>query len=196
MKMQSLSCQLLSLAFSALGLMCTPAAAANQVVELSSLNESVVLSTPFSGGDVLIIDSLVTDETGSLMQQITFTVGPGVNQLRGQAVFTIGPVAGPGPQLVAPNFEIFNEANVLVVTDQIVGLMGSYQITNIPFTTIGAGAYRAVFTGAAIRETQFDATLTFLPVPEASRFSMMVAGLIVLGGFIARRRGASLKGAA
>ena len=48
-------------------------------------------------GDTLLLNTLVTTETGPLTQEVTFTLAAGVNALLGQAAWEISTAAGPGP---------------------------------------------------------------------------------------------------
>ena len=72
---------LMSLLAGVLSLPCGGAWAATQSLAINiALSFTDTLSTPFFGGDTLLLDTLITDgSTGPLSQIVTFTLGPGVS---------------------------------------------------------------------------------------------------------------------
>jgi hypothetical protein len=76
------------------------------------------LSTPFFGGDTLLLDTLITDgSTGPLSQIVTFTLAPGVTSAIGEAAWLVS-TATVRPRLVRVNIDMVNAAtNALVFTD-------------------------------------------------------------------------------
>lgn len=165
------------------------AQAATQAVEFNVLNASATLPTPFQTGDVLQLDTLVTGQTGALLQTITFTVGASVISLGGQAVWEIDTAAGTGPRLTGVNIDIFNNAtNALVTSDSFTGTLGGFAVSTFS-SAIGPGVYRMVATGTGVRDSVLDATLTFAGVvPEPGTYALMLAGLGVVGLMARRRR--------
>lgn len=164
------------------------ALAATQVVQFNVLNASATLATPFLSGDVLLLDTLVTGQTGALLQTITFTLGAGVGALGGQAVWEIDTAAGTGPRLLGVNIDIFNNAtNALVASDSFAGTLGGFAVSTFS-GAIGPGTYRMVVTGTGVRDSVLDATLTFAAVvPEPGTYGLMGAGLALVA-LLARRR--------
>jgi hypothetical protein len=163
--------------------------AATQVVTFNVLNASATLGSPFDGGDNLRLNTLVTSEVGSLVQSITFTVGPDVGSLVGEAAWEVSSSTGTGPRLVGVNIDIFDASNTLVTSDSFQGVLGGFAVSTFA-SAIGPGTYRIVATGTAEREASLDATLSFVNVvPEPQTLMLMFAGLGVIGYIAARRRG-------
>lgn len=165
------------------------ALATTQAVEFNVLNASATLPAPFLAADVLQLDTLVTTQTGALLQTITFSVGAGVSSLAGQAVWEIDTATGSGPRLIGVNIDIFNASNALVTSDSFVGTLGGFAVSTFA-SAIGPGTYRMVATGTGVRDSVLDATLSFVgAVPEPGTYGLMLAGLGLLG-LRARRRNA------
>lgn len=164
------------------------AQATTQAVTFNVLNASATLATPFLAGDNLRLDTLVTTQTGALLQSITFTVGAGTGSISGQASWEIDTATGNGPRLIGVNLDVFNAANTLVVSDSFAGTLSGFALSSFASTVIGPGTYRLVATGTGVRDSSLDVTLSFAPVPEPGTVALMLAGLGVVG-FMARRRG-------
>ena len=161
-----------------------PAHAATKVVEFNVLNATAMLPTPFAAGDTLILDTTVTQETGPLSQTITFTLGSGITGLTGRAAWEVSPAAGLGPRLTGVNIDIFNAANTLVLSDTFAGVLGGFAISTLN-GPIGPGTYHLVATGTAVRDTVLDFSIS--AVPEPGNYSMLLAGLGVVGLLMRRR---------
>ena len=164
--------------------MALPAQAVTTVVEFNVLNATATLPTPFVSGDTLMLDTTVTQQTGPLLQSITFTLGAGVTGLVGRAAWEISTAAGPGPRLVGVNIDILDAGNNLVFSDTFAGVLGGFAISSLS-GAIGPGTYHLVATGTAVRDAVLD--LAISAVPEPGPYALLLAGLGV-GGMLARRR--------
>jgi hypothetical protein len=167
-----------------------PAVAATKVVALNVLSATVTLPTPLLGGDSLILDTLVSPQTGALLQTINFLVGAGVTSLSGDAVWQISTAAGLGPRLIGVNLDVFNNTtNTLVVSDSNVIVAGAFAVSKFNATALTPGSYRLVATGTGVRDSVLDVTLNYAGVvPEPGTIGMMLAGLGAVGFMAARRR--------
>jgi hypothetical protein len=164
--------------------------AVTQAVSFNVLNATATLPTPLLAGDNLVLDTLVTTQTGALLQTINFTVGAGVASLTGQAAWEIDTATGTGPRLTGVNIDIFNAANVLVTSDTFVGTLGGFAVSTFA-SSIGPGTYRLVATGTGVRDSVLDVSLSFAAVvPEPGTYAMMIAGLGLVGLLARRRRAA------
>jgi len=163
------------------------AQAATQAVTLNVLNAAVTLPTPFLAGDNLRLDTLVTTQTGSLQQTITFSLGAGVGSFSGQAAWEVGTAAGTGPRLIGVNLDVFDISNALVASDSSVVVANGFATSSFASTVINPGVYRLVATGTGVRDSSLDVTLSFAPVPEPGTLAMLLAGLGVVG-LLARKR--------
>jgi hypothetical protein len=163
------------------------AQATTQAVTFNVLNASATLPTPFLAGDNLRLDTLVTTQTGSLLQTITFTVGAGVGSLTGEAAWEISSAGGTGPRLIGVNIDVFDAFNTLVVSDSGVVTANGFATSTFAATALGPGVYHMVATGTGVRDSSLDVTLSFAAVPEPGTYGLMLAGLGVVG-LLARRR--------
>lgn len=155
--------------------------ATTQPVLFNVLNASATLATPFAGGDNLRLDTLVTTQTGALLQQITFTLAAGVSSLTGRAAWEVAPLTETGPRLTGVNIDIFDAgSNVLVTSDSFQGLLGEFAISSFD-SAIGPGTYRLVASGTGVRDSSLDVSLSFVgSVPEPQTYAMLLAGLGVI----------------
>ncbi|MEO6281351.1 FxDxF family PEP-CTERM protein [Roseateles sp.] len=161
-----------------------PAQAMTRVVELNVLNATAMLTTPIASGDTLLLDTTVTQETGPLTQSITFTLGAGVTSLTGFASWQISTATGPGPRLTGVNIDVFDSMNTLVLSDAFTGSLGGFAMSSLN-GPVGAGTYRMVATGTAVRDAVLNISVS--AVPEPGVYAMLLAGLGVVG-LRARRR--------
>jgi hypothetical protein len=167
-----------------------PSQAATQAVKLDVLNAIVTLPTPFLGGDTLVLDTLVTTQTGALSQTVNFTVGASVIAVSGDAVWQISTAAGSGPRLIGVNLDVFNNTtNLLVVSDSAPAVVGGFAVSSFAATALGPGSYRLVATGTGVRDSVLNLSLNFAAVPEAGTLALMLAGLAAMTGIAARRQG-------
>ena len=148
-------------------------------VFFGNLNASATVATPLGSGDTLIMDTVVTTETGALSQSITFTVASGVVSVEGFAAWEATSSSSLGPRLVGVNIDIFDAGNNLVVTDTFAGVLASFAHSTIT-SAIGPGTYRVVVTGTGERDSVFDLSLTFAAVPEPATAGLLLAGLGLL----------------
>ena len=169
----------------AFGALIHNANATTQVVTFNLLNASTTLGTPFSAGDTLLVNTLVTTETGALSQSVTFTVGAGVTSFTGNAAWE---VSTPGPRLSGVNIDLFSSSNTLVATDTFLGVLGGFALSTFD-NPIGPGTYKLIATGTGVRESSLDVSLSFIgtPVPEPETCAMLLAGLGLLG-FVTMRK--------
>jgi hypothetical protein len=174
----------LATAASCAAIAAVPAHADTMTVEFNVLNAAATLNTPFAAGDSLILDTLVTQETGALSQSITFTVAAGVTSLVGQAVWAVSTAAGPGPRLVGVNIDIFDAGNNVVLSDSFSGVLGGFAISTFN-GAIGPGTYRMVAVGNGVRDSVLDVAISM--VPEPGTYALMLGGLGAVG-LLARRR--------
>ncbi len=164
------------------------AQATTRVVTFDVLNGSATLPLAFSAGDTLRLNTFVSDETGALNQQITFSVAAGVGSFLGRAAWEISTAAGPGPRLIGVNIDVFGAGNVLVGSDSGVAVNNGFATSSLG-DAIGPGIYTLKATGTAVREASLDMTLSFIAaVPEPQTYALMLAGLTMIGLLSARRR--------
>ena len=152
-------CKWVAVALMACGGFVPAAQAETQAVIFNVLNASATLPTPFLGGDNLRLDTLVTTETGPLLQTITFTVGAGVDSFIGEAAWEISTATGTGPRLIGVNIDIFDSSNTLVASDTFVGVLGGFAHSTFD-SLIGPGTYTMKATGTAVRDASLDVTLS------------------------------------
>jgi hypothetical protein len=158
--------------------------AATQSLTINSLSFTDTLATPFSLGDTLLLDTLITDgSTGPLSQSVTFTVGPGVGGAIGEAAWLVS-TPNLGPRLVGVNIDILNSSNVPIFTDTnttVTNRVATSAISGV----LTPGTYKLVATGNAIRDVSFDVSVSFVPEPE--NVVLLVAGLLLVAFAWSRR---------
>ena len=173
---------------------------ATQSVAINSLSFAATLSTPFGGGDTLLLDTLITDgSTGPLSQVVTFTIAPGVTGAIGEATWLVS-TPTEGPRLIGVNIDVLNSSNAIVFTDTnttVINRVATSVLDSVDSVSglavpLPAGTYKLVAVGNAIRDVSFDITLRFdglaSPAPEPGIIAMLAAGLGAMAWVLKRRR--------
>lgn len=169
------------------GMLAQSASAETQSVFFNRLNETATVLPALAGSDTLFVDTLVTQETGSLAQDVTFTVGAGVTSFSGTAAWLVTPAASSGPRLVGVNIDVLDSTKTVVFSDTFQGLLANFAHSTLG-GSIGPGTYTLSTTGNGVRDSSLDISLTFAgAVPEPQTWALMLAGLATVG-FIGHRR--------
>jgi hypothetical protein len=191
---------LMSLLIGVISLLCSSGWATTQSLTINSLSLTDTLSTSFSGGDTLLLDTLITNgSTGPLSQSVTFTVGPGVIEAIGEAAWLVS-TSTLGPRLVGVNIDVINTAtNAVAFTDDNVTVTNRVATSTLdsftpqdPVGPLAPGTYKLVATGGAVRDVSFDISLSFVRdpsfVPEPETVIMLITGLGAVAFAVRRRR--------
>ena len=148
-------------------------------------------SVPLGNGDTLVLNSLVTSETGSLSQSITFTFAADV-AFSGDAARTLSAAAGPGPRLIGVNIDVLDASNALVMSDTFEGVLAGTAQSSF-LGNLAAGTYRLVATGNGVRDASLDLAPSFVgstvAVPEPETWALTMLGLGARGMAARRRKG-------
>ncbi|MDC8757688.1 FxDxF family PEP-CTERM protein [Janthinobacterium fluminis] len=175
------------------GLIGAAAQAETQSVFYQHLNSTAVIANPLLANDTLFIDTF-TPERGALRQITTFTVGAGVTSFTGHAAWLVSTPADAGPRLVGVNIDLFDTSNTLIQSDSFAGVLAGFAHSTIS-GLLGPGTYTLVATGTGQRDSSLDISLT-LAVPEPATYTMLLAGLGIVGYALRRRIGRGSAGAA
>ena len=148
---------------------------------ITSSLASATVATPLVLNDKLLVDSLVTTESGALLQTVTFTLASGVTGITGNAAWNT-----VGPQLTGVNIDILSgtTGTTVVASDTFAGTVGGIAVSTFN-SLLSPGTYRLVATGTAGSTSSLDIAIT--AVPEPGTMGLLLAGLgsVVL---LARRR--------
>jgi len=161
------------------------AQADTQVVKYGNLVANAVVATPLLAQDSLVVDTFTT-ERGALSQTTTFTVGDGVEYFSGNAAWLVNTANDFGPRLTGVNIDLFDATNTLLQSDTFVGVLGGFAHSTFG-GLLGPGTYTMVASGAGIRDSLLDISLT-MAVPEPETYAMLLAGLGLVGLGLWRRR--------
>jgi hypothetical protein len=137
-----------------------PVFAGSDAVTFNSLTASASAASVVTVGSNLLLNTLVTGDTGALLQTINFNVGAGVTAFTGSAAWEVTPAADTGPRLTGVNIDIFDAFNSLVASDTFAGLSGGFAISTFA-GGLTPGAYRLVATGTGVRASSLDVSLSF-----------------------------------
>jgi PEP-CTERM motif len=155
------------------------AAATTQVVSFNRLIESATVAPALQSGDALVLDTLVTQETGALMQSITFTLATAFS-LQGEAAWEVSTSGGSGPRLVGVNIDVLDSSNSVVLSDTFAGVLAGF--AHSTFTgDIAPGTYTLVATGTGERASSLDVSMTVqAPAPEPATYGLLLSGIGLL----------------
>ena len=162
------------------------ASAAVQSVNYGNLVASATVATPLNVGDTLFLNTFTTETggPGSLHEETTFTVGPGVGSFLGRAAWEVG--GANEPNLGGVNIRILDASSTVVADDTVAGVLAGFaQSTFGPGATplsLGPGTYTLIATGNGNRASSLDISLTFAQaIPEPTTIAMLIAGIGLLG---------------
>jgi hypothetical protein len=155
------------------------AAATTQVVSFNRLTESATVAPALQGGDALVLDTLVSQETGSLLQTITFTLASAFN-LQGEAAWEVNTAGGSGPRLVGVNIDLFDSSNSLVLSDTFAGVLAGFAHSTFS-GDVAPGTYTLVATGTGLRASSLDVSMGVqAPAPEPATYGLLLSGIGLL----------------
>jgi len=160
--------------------------AATQVVNYGNLNATATVATELNAGDTLFLNTFTT-ETGALLEETTFTIGPDVGTFSGRAAWEVSALVGNDPRLVGVNIDILDASNTVVFSDTFAGVLAGFAHSTF-LGNIAPGIYKVVATGTGVRDSSLDISLTFAPIPEPAAIAMMIAGLLAVGALSQRKR--------
>jgi hypothetical protein len=183
--------------------LCSGGWAATQPLTINALSFTDTLSTPFFGGDTLLLDTLITDgSTGPLSETVTFTLGSGVTAAIGEAAWLVT-TSTLGPRLIGVNIDVldaatnavlFSDTNTSVTNRVATSALDSVDsVTGLPLP-LPAGTYKLVATGVAVRDVSFDVSLSFIGDPGARVVSepetifVLIPGLATVAFALRRKR--------
>lgn len=170
------------------------ATAPTPTVFFDQLTDTRGVTPTLGAGDTLIVDSLVTTETGALSQTVEFTLASGVDGLSGQAAWIVSP-GDTGPRLIGVNIDVFDASNVLVGSDSFAGVLATFARSTFDID-LGPGTYRLVATGTGVRDASLDIALNVggvpvdvpVGVPEPGTLALLAFGIGGFGMAMRRRR--------
>jgi hypothetical protein len=167
-------------------LLAQPAFSATQSVHYANLTDSAVFATPVTPGDNVFVDTFTT-ERGSLRQSTTFTLDSEAD-FNGLAGWIIDTADGQGPRIIGVNIDIFDASDILVASDDFVGVFGGFAHSRF-HSSLNPGTYTLVATGNVVRDASLDISLSFTtPVPEPAAYGMLLSGLGALAMLARQRR--------
>lgn len=112
-------------------------------------------------GESLLVDTLVTSQTGALAHTVNFVPAPGVDRFIGDLVWMISDAAGSGPRLTGVNVDVFDANGTLVASDTFVGTLAGFAHSTLS-GTLGVGIHRIVVTGTAVRDASMGISLSMV----------------------------------
>ena len=153
----------------------------------SKLNDARTMGVAFKAGESLIVDSLVTSDTGALEQLVTFTLESGVDSLTGFAQWDVSPAGGIGARLVGVNIDLLDAGNTLIASDSFSGVLDDFAHSTIG-AALGPGTYKIRATGTGVRDASLNIALTFggtpttsVPEPSGIALTLTALGAAALG---------------
>jgi hypothetical protein len=125
----------------------------------TTLQDTRTIATTVLPGETLLVDTLVTTQTGALAHTVNFTPAAGADRFSGDLVWMVAPAAGTGPRLIGVNVDVVDANGVLVASDAFSGIQAGFAHSTLT-GTFGAGAHRIVVTGTGDRDAALSLSLS------------------------------------
>lgn len=111
--------------------------------------------------DTLLIDTLVTAQTGPLAHTVNFTPAAGIDRFIGDLVWMSSDALGSSPRLVGVNVDVLDANGTLVASDTFSGTLVGFAHSTL-IGTLGTGVHRIVVSGTAVRDASMGISLSVL----------------------------------
>lgn len=127
----------------------------------TTLQDARTILPTLIAGETLLVDTLVTSQTGALAHSVTFTPAPGIDRVVGSATWMISSAVSAAPRLVGLNVDVVDALGAIVVSDAIGGTLSGFAHSTLN-GTIGPGAHRIVVTGNGVRDSSLSLSLSLV----------------------------------
>lgn len=111
--------------------------------------------------DTLLIDTLVTTQTGAIVQTINFTPAAGIDRFTGELVWMTSDASGTSPRLIGVNVDVLDANGTLVASDTFSGTLSGFAHATLT-GTVGVGVHHVIVSGTAERDASIDISLSVL----------------------------------
>lgn len=125
----------------------------------TTLQDARTLSLTLIPGDTLLVDTLVTSQTGPLSNTVTFTLAPGIDRVVTDLQWMVSEATGSGPRLIGVNVDLVDAAGMLIASDTFSGTQSWFAHSTLN-TPIGPGLHRLVVTGTGARDASLGIAMS------------------------------------
>jgi hypothetical protein len=127
----------------------------------TTLQDTRTIATTVLPGETLLVDTLVTTQTGPLAHTVNFTPAAGIDRFSGDLVWMVAPAVGTGPRLIGVNVDVIDANGMLVASDAFSGTLSGFAHSTLT-GTLGVGAHRIVVTGTGERDAALSLSLSLI----------------------------------
>lgn len=125
----------------------------------TNLQDARTISLPLISRETLLVDTLVTSQTGALAHTVTFTPTAGIDRVAADLVWMTSEATGAGPRLIGLNVDLLDAGGTLIASDTFSGTLAGFAHSTLN-TPIGSGAHRIVVTGTGSRDASMGIALS------------------------------------
>ncbi len=125
----------------------------------TTLQDNRTIATTLLPGETLLVDTLVTSQTGPLAHTVNFTPAAGIDRFTGELVWMTSSAIGTGPRLTGVNVDVIDANGMLVASDAFSGILSGFAHATLT-GTLGAGVHRIVVTGTGQRDAALGLSLS------------------------------------
>ncbi len=132
-----------------------------KTVFFTTLEDTRTIATTVLHGETLLVDTLVTTQTGLLAHTVNFTPSAGTDRFTGELVWMTSDAVGIGPRLVGVNVDVVDANGVLAASDTFSGTLPGFAHSTLS-GTLGTGVHRILVTGTGVRDAAMGISLSVI----------------------------------
>ena len=127
-----------------------------------------------------MLDTPVTQETGNLLQSITFTLASTFN-LQSEMAWVTNTATETWPRFSGVDIDLLDLSNSLVASDTLAGVLAGF--SHVAFSgDLDPDTYTFIATGTGVRASSMDLSMMVgATAPEPATYGLHLYGLLLAG---------------
>ncbi len=127
----------------------------------TTLQDTRTITTPLLHNETLLVDTLVTTQTGLLAHTVAFTPAEGTDRFTGELAWMVSDATGASPRLIGVNVDVVDANGTIVASDTFSGTLSGFAHSTLS-GTLGVGVHRILVTGTGVRDAAMGISLSVI----------------------------------